>query len=240
VRSLEELRTSLDALADQNRWVVKAEFGMSARERILGRGREITDAAANWLRQRLRSDGIVFFEPWVERVEEAGLQLTIRRNGEIEFDGLTPLLTDGTGQYRGNDFTPDAETVRRWTETIEIGRRAAGRIAAAGYFGPLGIDAMRYRAADGTVRLRPLQDVNARCTMGRLGLGFRRLLRPGEAGVWRQERWSFPSVAAARSALGDRVVTPADGMRTVRTSPLEVGGRPSRIGTRAVLQSPVS
>ena len=39
---------------------------------------------------------------------------------------------------------------------------AAERLQDCGYFGPLGVDAMRYRLPDGSVHLRPLQDINAR------------------------------------------------------------------------------
>lgn len=36
----------------------------------------------------------------------------------------------------------------------------------AGYFGPFGVDAYRWRDADGTVRLQTLSELNARYTMG--------------------------------------------------------------------------
>ena len=62
--------------------------------------------------------------------------------------------------------------------------RIAQRVQQLGYFGPLGIDAMQYRDEAGAIRLRPLQDVNARYTMGRLALGFGRVLRPGWCGTW--------------------------------------------------------
>jgi len=49
---------------------------MSARERILGQG-PVTAADQNWLRRRIDLYGAVFFEPWVERIEEAGIQIEI-------------------------------------------------------------------------------------------------------------------------------------------------------------------
>ncbi|OYW15327.1 MAG: hypothetical protein B7Z55_15100, partial [Planctomycetales bacterium 12-60-4] len=51
---------------------------------------------------------------------------------------------------------------------------AGNELQAAGYFGPVGIDAMWYRDANGKLACRPLQDINARWTMGRLALGWRR------------------------------------------------------------------
>jgi hypothetical protein len=43
---------------------------------------------------------------------------------------------------------------------------------------------MRYREESGHSRLRPLQDINGRYTMGRLALGFTRILSAGWCGTW--------------------------------------------------------
>ena len=43
---------------------------------------------------------------------------------------------------------------------------------------------MLYRDAGGDLRLRPLQDLNARWTLGRIALAWGSLLRAGECGAW--------------------------------------------------------
>lgn len=237
LRSAADLDDALCGLPDAAaRWVIKAEFGMSARERLLGRGRDLPTNSAAWVRRRLRADGILFFEPWLERVDETGLQFTVPApgSGPPVLEGITPLLTDAAGQYLGSDFTPDRRLEQRWAEAIEAAHRAAERAQALGYFGPLGIDAMRYGTSDSDVRLRPLQDVNARYTMGRLSLGFRRLLRPGERGQWRHT--STPTVGVPASAGPEPLEggTPA-GARIIRTTPLHVGGRATRHGAVVVI-----
>ena len=56
VRNVAELQTAVDASIRQTpSWVVKANFGMSARERILEHGPEIKPAARQWLQKQLRS-----------------------------------------------------------------------------------------------------------------------------------------------------------------------------------------
>jgi hypothetical protein len=45
-------------------------------------------------------------------------------------------------------------------------RQSARALAAAGYFGPFGMDAYRYRDARGETRLNPRSEINARYSMG--------------------------------------------------------------------------
>jgi hypothetical protein len=111
-----------------------------------------------------------------------------------------------------------------WQPAIEIARRAAVELQQLGYFGPLGIDAARYRNQDGDLCLRPLQDINARYTFGRLSLGWRRWLQPGECGSWLhlplRDRDNVASLDELESRLRDCL---PPGCRLLCTSPLEVG-----------------
>ncbi len=186
--SLQEIDRFLAFHDTESRWVVKAEFGMSGRERILGCGLP-TEADRNWIEKRLASDGVVFFEPWVERRAEVGIQIDIPREGDPQLIGVVPMLVDERGQYAGSWFATRMDSALAneplyWSLTVEVALRAAKRLQELNYFGPLGIDAMRYRAPNGAIRLRPLQDINARWTMGRLSHGWRRLLKPDDAGCW--------------------------------------------------------
>ncbi len=227
IRSHDDLLETLRQLSPRvERWAIKAEFGMSGREKILSRGTEPNDLVHNWLGKRLAQDGAAVFEPWVDRVEEAGLQFTLPRSGPPTFEGVTPMWVDATGTYRGSRITCDPATKRRWSPAIETGLRAAERVQDLGYFGPLGIDALRYRDDRGNVRLRPLMDINARYTMGRLSLGFRRLLRPGEVASWLHLNQKAVE-SAGQNVDWDHWLAAKmpDGARFVRTSPLRVAGR---------------
>lgn len=164
-------------------WVVKANFGMAGRERQLGRGPVLTTPILNWARKRLHQGPLVF-EPWLERIAEAGIQIDIPRQGEPQLLGVLPLLTDSTGTYRGSRIQCDASEVAKWQSAVEIALQVAHEIQRTGYFGPLGTDAMQYRDDLGQLRIRPLQDLNVRCTMGRLGLGLRRFVNDQAAVDW--------------------------------------------------------
>lgn len=168
-------------------WVLKANFGMAGRERILGRGAHPGDPVLNWARKRFaQSEGVVF-EPWVERVSEAGLQWNIPPSGEPQLLGITPLLTDASGTYRGSQLSCSVEELAAWQIAVEKTRKVANHVQQCGYWGPMGIDAMQYRTTDGVVRCRPLQDLNARYTMGRMALGLRRFVADGYAADWLHE-----------------------------------------------------
>jgi hypothetical protein len=208
--------------------VIKAEFGMSARERILG-GRTATEADINWVRRRLERNGEVFFEPWVDRISEIGVQFDIPVDGTPRLVGLTPMQVDGRGQYAGSWFAYANERFQSeealWEEAIEVATRAANRIQALGYFGPLGIDAMIYRDENGMPQIRPLQDINARWTMGRLSLGWKKLVGHAEEGFWwhGSDASTFPSAG----------INPT---RWVNTSPRTVGSFLCQHQTRLLIQ----
>jgi hypothetical protein len=162
-------------------WVVKAEFGMSGRERLLGRGSP-NEAMAAWLQRRLRTDGVVFFEPWVNCIAEAGMLFEVPATDPPQLIGVAEMLPSAQGQYAGSVFAGTSQT--NWSTAVDVSHRAAVELQRLGYVGPLGIDAMWYRTADGELALRPLQDVNARWTMGRLALGWRRFFPDATLGVW--------------------------------------------------------
>ena len=165
-------------------WLLKANFGMSGRETVRGRGATLDEKTQNWARKRLATAGPIVFEPIVECIAEAGIQIDVPRFGPPELVGITPLLVDGSGVYRGSRFASRASDTEDWRPAEEVALQAARELQRLGYFGPLGIDAMQYRDENDQIRLRPLQDINARYTMGRLALGFRRILPAGWCGTW--------------------------------------------------------
>ncbi len=213
VESPAQLHDAVRRVADDLRWVLKAEFSGAARERLLGRGPSLDASIRRWAEKRLRSGLTLFLEPWLDRIDEAGIQWTVPRVGPPVLEGVTPLLTDAAGCYRGSQFGINESEAAVWSDAVNVGRRLALQVQQIGYFGPLGIDAMRYRDAGGQVRLRPLQDVNARWTMGRLSLGWRRFVA---CGVWHH---------GPRTRLQESVSVERDDRVT---SPHLVGGRPTR------------
>ncbi|MCG6154443.1 hypothetical protein [Rubinisphaera margarita] len=170
IAELEEHLTSFDAEAA---WVIKAEFGMSGRERILGRGTNLQLIDQGWLQRRLTGSGRVYFEPWFDRLEEMSFHYEIAPDGVVRFLGATRLQCDDCGRYQSNqhvDFEGSPDLKSEWAVSRTTTEACAKRAAERSYFGPLSIDSMRYRTSDRTIRERPLQDINGRWTMGRCEL----------------------------------------------------------------------
>lgn len=218
IRSEADLQTTLASCGPGQKWVIKAEWSMSARERILGQGSQITPAATGWVKKRLAATP-VYFEPWVERVTEAGFQYEIYPDGRAELLTAVPLLTDFQGNYRGSLLqpAPEQEDVRPLMQTI------GERIAATGYVGPLGLDAMWYRTVEGDLRFRAIQDINARWTMGRLAVLLRDRLSPGEVGAFTHFRWPSTDPENNRQWLAQQA-----GLDCF--SPLTIQGEPTHLG----------
>lgn len=218
-------------------WVIKAEFGMSGRERIRGRG-PLSPPAIGWLQKRLKADRIVFFEPWLERVAEAGVLFDIPVSGEPILRGVAEMLPSSSGQYAGSVFTGRLTDID-WSPAVEIATRAADELQRLGYHGPLGIDVMAYRTHDGEIKLRPLQDINARWTMGRLALGWRRHFPEVTLGVWSHTA-AIPgplSPVFGREGRGEETsALPTTAPRFIPTSPDTVGGEPTQHRTALIVQ----
>lgn len=202
IHSLDDLQAAV-ARSPHAEWVLKANFGMAARERVRWRGAGIPEHVLPWVRRRLQDEPLLILEPWVERIDEAGIQIDIPESGTPVLMGVTPLLTDASGGYLGSRIDGSDENSSRWTCAIAVALRAAHRLQQEGYFGPLGIDAMHYRDGEGRERLRPLQDLNARYTMGRLALGWRRVLRDNECALWFHFPWDLQRWSSAAAWSDD-------------------------------------
>jgi hypothetical protein len=233
VRTLADLELVISEGAKlRGGWVLKANFGMSARERIVVR-QPRRESELGWARRRLERGEPLFFEPWVEALAEYGCQFTVPSGSVPLLQGITGLLTDAQGTYRGSRLLPPDEGSAGVPEhVLHVVRRAAERIQQTGYSGPLGIDVMQYRTPEDQIGWRPLQDINARLTMGRVALGLRHLLGTHETADWLHLRWPEGVTEARWTDLAKSL---PQGVRLVRLSPLEIGGRPATRGTALLI-----
>lgn len=161
-------------------WVIKHPFGYSGRERIFGKAHHLSSSAQGWASKRLQEGWTLLFEPWVERVHDFSLHFEVAPTKQVRYLGWCSLVSDRSGGYRGNFVAPERPVE---PQALEIGERVAAELAQSGYWGPVGIDAFSGRLGDQQL-LRPLVEINARCSFGRLTLALGDWLPGGWAYLW--------------------------------------------------------
>ncbi|MBK1834069.1 DUF455 family protein [Roseibacillus ishigakijimensis] len=156
----------------------------------------------DWLHHILNTQGAVVIEPFCPRLLDFSALYDISRSGQVRFLSFTRLLTDARGHYLGTrvapkigQIFPKACTVAFHQPLIATGEghlsgpdfykkfllRELPRLLP-GYQGPVAIDAFFYQKEAERIRLRPIVEINARCSMGRIAHQLRRLLAPDEVG----------------------------------------------------------
>lgn len=171
VESLADLDRAL--LGGPRSWVVKAPFSASGRSRYIERDDDptLTDPKSRRSVERLFAyHGPLLFEPWMERTEDFGVSALLAdaadgADAELRIVGIHRQRVDRKGQFEGIDLEAGlpAEDRERLVATTEA---VAAALRREGYVGPFGIDAWRYRRADGALVLNPLGEINARMTFG--------------------------------------------------------------------------
>lgn len=154
-------------------WVLKRPLGYAGRGRrkIFASERAPTDDA--WVDASLRAGGVLV-EPWVQRELDVGLHGFVDEMGALTSGRPTVQDIDAQGTWRATRVAEpgalSADELAPLQRTLEQTARA---LHEAGYFGPFGVDAFRWRAPDGAVAFQPRCELNARYSMGwALGMGL--------------------------------------------------------------------
>jgi hypothetical protein len=141
----------------------------------------------------LARQGAVVIEPWRQRVVDLSVQINVA-NGLQPILGITRFLTDGRGQYAGHVLGRklnglDPTLLRTYHEQdfpgrlLQVAATVSTRLAAAGYVGPAGIDALVYKTDEG-YHLYPLVEINPRFTMGRIAVELDRRVHAAARCQW--------------------------------------------------------
>lgn len=190
-RRIETLEVLREAVTDcPHDWVLKHPLGFSGRERAVGKAGVVSDSAWGWAKKRLATGWSLLFEPWVEEKAELSLHFDITEAGEVHYLGHTELLSDAGGVYRGNAVVAGALPPVAFLESAE---RIAKEVSRRGYWGPLGIDSMSGRLGESPT-LRPLTELNARYSFGRMTLELGRYLPAGCSYSWHHPRRADPAL----------------------------------------------
>jgi hypothetical protein len=166
VRDMPSLERQLQAAPPGSSFVIKRAFSFAGREQ-----RRVHDARLDastrgfCLRSLSRGEGLQV-EPWVERLADFGLHGYLTQAGELLTGVAREQRCDAMGRFLGISTQPAQLSATEQQLLRSELTKTATALTAAGYFGPFGIDAFRYREPGGALAFNARCEINARFTMG--------------------------------------------------------------------------
>jgi hypothetical protein len=158
------------AQTDRRDWLFKRAFGFAGRGQRRIQGQPSADDR-RWLSDSLARGGLLA-EPWLHIERELCQHGFIDLGGQLTLGQVCVQWTDARRVW--------LRTSRAAVEDVESSERkaleqsavaASSALWSAGYWGPFGIDAYRFRSASGALAFNPFGELNARYTMG-YAIGF--------------------------------------------------------------------
>ena len=178
--------------------ILKAPWSLAGRAMLRVSGLPLPESQVSWIENILAEQGALVVEPWLDRIADFSVHYDIVPGQLPDFRGMVRLHNDSSGRFiacasarRFSRLLP-AEAVRfmhesgveRFYEQI-LPTHLAAVIGDSGLRGWLGVDAFLHRDTTGGVQLRPVVEINPRCTMGRVTLEARRFVAPEAPVAWR-------------------------------------------------------
>jgi len=167
--TLEEISAAISEPSPSGPWLLKRPFGFAGRGRIKVDPTRAGDLrhAQPWIEASLRSGEGLQVEPLVDRMGDFALHGQVRGSGEVVLGEPTRQECDAAGAWSGSVRALAGELCRSELDALFEHASLAGlAVQRAGYFGPFGIDAFRWRGAGGEPRWNPRSEINARYSMG--------------------------------------------------------------------------
>lgn len=167
VYQLEEAKAVISHATPSGYWKLKRALGFSGRgQRRIAAGPLDDDYDCRWIEAALRRGDGVQIEPWVEREADFVIHGYLTSAGELSLGCPARQRCDEYGAWISTKRVEDGELGRGEKLSLEdAAREVADGLRKAGYFGPFGMDAFRYREEGGS-RFNPRSEINARYTMG--------------------------------------------------------------------------
>lgn len=174
-RTLDDVTAALARPSPTGTWLLKRPFGFAGRGRLKVDPSRPGDLrhAEPWIEASLRAGESLQVEPLVDREADFGLHGFVRPDGRVVLGHPTRQRCDEAGAWLGSaraetgDLHPDEAA-----SLHEEAHRAATALHEAGYFGPFGVDAFRFRDGSGHRCWNARGEINARYSMGwAIGMG---------------------------------------------------------------------
>lgn len=163
--------------------VLKTSFGLSGQGNWLIEHAAMTPQLLAFCRKEWQQGRALIGEPWLNRVCDFSTQWIIHPEKQIEWVGATRFETNAQGAYQGTWVGPEellfADYLSFLAQHRQIAEQALKEMAARGFFGSVGIDALLYRCPQThSIGLYPIVEINGRQTMSLVALRLQQHLCP--------------------------------------------------------------
>ncbi len=175
--------------------LLKTPWSASGRGLFKIRDRQENAAANTWVLGKLKQQGALLAEPWLDKLQDLSFHFWVEEEG-IEFLGTTYFNTDKDGQFLGcytalpsADFLESVALRALVERSAVLLKKALERMHLnLRYRGPVGVDALLFKTPEGLVKLHPCIEVNLRYTMGLVNLFVAKYVHPESKGYWNIQR----------------------------------------------------
>ncbi|HEX7478131.1 MAG TPA: hypothetical protein VF331_10020 [Polyangiales bacterium] len=166
VLDMAALEQQLQRASVTGSYVLKREFSFAGREQRRVHGSSLDAATRSFCaRSFARGEGLQV-EPWVQRLADFSRHGYLTRTGVLLMGSTREQRCDAHGRFLGMSVAPaEVSPAEAAALAAELTKTSAA-LAAAGYFGPFGIDGFRYAQVEGGEAFNPRCEINGRFTMG--------------------------------------------------------------------------
>lgn len=219
-----------------NGWMAKGNHGHAGTANLRLASGPIEAEARRVLELLIQESGKVSLELWQDRVEDMALLFDVDEGGKASNARGHSILNSRDGSFLGVLVRPDGKAPPAWhPKLVDAVGPLAEALHALGYHGQVGLDAYAWQDGEGTIRLRPYVDINARLSMALPAHGLAARI-PGR---WIQWTWAKPKklrmpsdYAALKENLGEAEYNPKHGSGILIASPLRIEARHRGAPTR--------
>lgn len=167
VSSATELESLLDRAAAGESWILKRPLGYAGRGRRKVWAKKLTQADRHWIERSFLGGEGLQAEPEVERVLDCALHGYLFPDGAARLGSPALQRCDASGAWLESSIASPGDLAEDELEQLhEAAAQTHRALHHAGYFGPFGIDAYRWRDPRGEIRFQPRSEINARYSMG--------------------------------------------------------------------------
>ena len=148
-------------------WLLKRDFSFAGRERRRVLGGVLDRSTDGFARRSFARGQGLQVEPWLTRTHDFAQHGYVLPSGTLLLGAPMLQQCDARGVWQHSDALPDgALAPEERAQLSESVTRVGQALAAAGYFGPYGVDAFRYLTRAGARCFQPRSELNARFSMG--------------------------------------------------------------------------